>query len=199
MLTPRFDEALAYASALHRRQIRKVSGIPYVAHLMSVSALVLEHGGDEDQAIAGLLHDAVEDQGGLAIADEIGAKFGARVRGIVLECSDNQGGNRPPWRVRKEAYISGIASKSDDAILVTCCDKLHNTRSILDDLRQSGPQVFDRFTGRRDGTLWYYQALARALSARAPDALARQLTDTVAEMVRAVPPPRGGPCLSSTG
>ncbi|MBS0124310.1 HD domain-containing protein [Thetidibacter halocola] len=92
MLTPRYDEALSYAAALHRDQVRKVSNIPYIAHLLCVSALVLEHSGDEDQAIAGLLHDAVEDQGGLATADQIGAKYGPRVRSMVLECSDNHGG-----------------------------------------------------------------------------------------------------------
>ncbi|MCZ4351179.1 HD domain-containing protein [Roseovarius aestuarii] len=190
MLTDRFDDALSYTARLHRSQSRKVSGIPYIAHLMSVSALVLEYGGDEDQAIAGLLHDAVEDQGGPEAASEIARRYGDRVAGIVCECSDSDGVEKAGWDVRKRAYITGIATKSDDAILVTACDKLHNASSILDDLRTVGPVVFDRFTAKQDKTLWYYRALSEALNIRLTGnsatqqsiALSKRLAATVADI-----------------
>lgn len=179
MLTHRFDDALAYAARLHRGQCRKGSGIPYIAHLLSVSALVLEYGGDEDQAIGGLLHDAVEDQGGLAEAARIEARFGPRVARIVLACSDSLADRKEPWQERKTRYLAGIAAKSDDAVLVTACDKLHNATAILTDLRDEGARVFDRFTARRDGTLWYYRALSDALAQRLPGRLSRRLDDVV--------------------
>lgn len=182
MLTHRFDDALAYASGLHRDQRRKGSDVPYIAHLLSVSALVIEYGGDEDQAIGALLHDAVEDQGGLQRAAEIEARYGARVARIVLDCSDAETTPKPPWRDRKEAYLAGIAAKSDDAVLVTACDKLHNATAILEDLRQIGAEVFTRFTGRRDGTLWYYRGLAEALGARLPGPLTDRLGSTVRQI-----------------
>ncbi len=138
MLTHRFDGALAFASDAHRSQTRKGSGVPYIAHLMSVSALVIEHGGDEDRAIAALLHDAVEDQGGAEMAARIEARFGARVARIVQECSDSEGDPKPEWQVRKTRYIAGIATKSDEACLVTSADKLHNARSILADYLEIG-------------------------------------------------------------
>ena len=182
MLTDRFDDALSYASCLHRSQSRKVSGIPYIAHLMSVSALVLEYGGDEDQAIGGLLHDAIEDQGGPMIETEIQSRYGERVARIVRECSDSDGVEKAEWKLRKTAYVVGIASKSDDAVLVTACDKLHNATSILDDLRTVGPAVFDRFTADRTGTLWYYRALSDALAARLPSPLSTRLAKTVTDI-----------------
>lgn len=182
MLTHRYDDALAYASRLHRDQQRKGSGIPYITHLVSVSALVLEYGGDEDQAIGGLLHDAVEDQGGLPTAREIESRFGNRVMQIVLDCSDSDGQDKAPWKQRKLAYLAGIASKSDDATLVTACDKLHNASSIVTDLHRVGPAVFDRFTAGRDGTLWYYAELANALSRRLPGPLTDKLARKVQRM-----------------
>ncbi|MEE4188977.1 MAG: HD domain-containing protein [Roseobacter sp.] len=183
MLTDRFDDAFGFAASAHRSQSRKVSGVPYIAHLMSVSALTLEYGGDEDCAIAALLHDAVEDQGGMAMAETIGARFGSRVRGIVLECSDRTSNNdNAPWRTRKERYIAQIMTKSDDAILVTSCDKLHNASSIVADMDVLGTRVFDRFRGKRDGTLWYYRALADALSTRAPGPLNTRLSAVVSHL-----------------
>lgn len=182
MLTHRYDDALAYASRLHRSQTRKASGIPYISHLISVSAFVLDYGGDEDQAIAGLLHDAVEDQGGLTTADAIAERYGKRVRQIVLDCSDSDGDEKAPWQIRKDAYLAGIATKSDDATLVTACDKLHNATTILIDLKEVGPKVFERFTAKRDGTLWYYDELAKALAMRLPGPLTDRLSDTVAQI-----------------
>ncbi|WP_417723705.1 HD domain-containing protein [Salipiger sp.] len=182
MLTDRFDDALTLAARLHRSQSRKGSGAPYISHLMAVCALVLEYGGDEDQAIAGLLHDAVEDQGGAAMLAEIEAAFGPRVARMVRECSDAEDQSRIPWRTRKEDYLTGLATKSADALLVTTCDKLHNATAILEDLRRHGPEVWDRFTAGRDGTLWYYDGLARAITAR-DAAPAPRLARTVAAIL----------------
>lgn len=182
MLTDRFDDALAFAARLHRQQRRKGADTPYIAHLLSVAALVLEHGGDEDQAIAGLLHDAVEDQGGMEMAEDISRRFGDRVARTVLDCSDSADGQKAPWKTRKLDYLAGIAKKSDDATLVTACDKLHNATAIVEDLRAHGRVVFDRFTAGEDGTLWYYAELARALTARWPGPLSARLERRVAEM-----------------
>jgi (p)ppGpp synthase/HD superfamily hydrolase len=200
MLTKRFDAAIAYARAAHSDQTRKGTRIPYLSHLMAVSALVLEEGGDEEQAIAGLLHDAIEDAG--ATEDALAERFGIRVARIVAECSDHSGAApNPGWKTRKDAYLAGIATKSEDAVLVTACDKLHNANAILADLRAEGPSVFSRFTAGRDGTLWYYGELARALSGRRPGPLADRLARVVADLRAEAAPcsrrhgartPRGG-------
>jgi hypothetical protein len=142
LLTDRFGEALVYAERAHRAQTRKGTTIPYVAHLLAVASLVLEHGGGEDQAIAALLHDVVEDQGGAAAAAEIRARFGDRVADIVLACTDTEATPKPPWRARKEAYVASVAGKSDDAILVTAADKLHNASAILEDYRVLGEALW---------------------------------------------------------
>jgi (p)ppGpp synthase/HD superfamily hydrolase len=179
MLTHRFDDALSLAARLHRDQRRKVSDIPYISHLLAVAALVLEHGGDEDQAIAGLLHDAVEDQGGLDTARLIRERFGPRVEEIVLACSDSDGAEKAPWKERKLAYVASIAEKHPDALLVTTCDKLHNAASILRDFHRVGPAVFNRFTAGMDGTLWYYRSLAERIAAALPGTLSAKLMDVV--------------------
>ncbi len=179
MLTHRFDDALQFAARSHRDQWRKATRIPYISHLLGVCSLVLDHGGDEDQAIAALLHDAVEDQGGDAMLATISDRFGARVAAIVLACSDSTDQTTEPWKVRKDRYLAGIAEKDDDAVLVTACDKLHNATAILNDLETDGPAVFDRFTAGRDGTLWYYRGLAEALCARLPGPLTDRLATTV--------------------
>jgi len=162
-LTPRFEEALNLATRLHANQTRKGTQTPYIAHLLSVSALVLEAGADEDTAIAALLHDAVEDQGGLETLAEIRNRFGERVARIVDECSDAYNIPKPPWRERKEAYIAHLAEVSPEARLVSLADKLHNARSILRDLRQIGNRVWEKFNGGKEGTLWYYRALVETL------------------------------------
>lgn len=182
MLTHRFDDALQFAARAHRDQWRKATRIPYIAHLLGVCSLVLDYGGDEDQAIGGLLHDAVEDQGGEEMLATISDRFGSRVADIVLACSDSTDQAKEPWDDRKRRYIAEIAGKSDDAVLVTTCDKLHNATAILTDLEQIGPAVFDRFTAGRDGTLWYYRELATALSDRLPGALTDRLAETVSRM-----------------
>jgi (p)ppGpp synthase/HD superfamily hydrolase len=180
----RFREALAYAAELHARQTRKGSDTPYVAHLLGVCALVIEHGGGEDEAIAALLHDAPEDQGGRATLEAIGARFGARVAALVEACSDTLETPKPPWRARKERYLAHLEHAGDDARLVSAADKLHNARTVLDDLRASGAAVFERFTGKKEGTLWYYRALCERFTRLGPRALAAELERVVSEMER---------------
>lgn len=183
-LSPRFDDALAYASALHREQERKETGVPYVAHLIGVASIALEHGADEDEAIAALLHDAVEDQGGAAQLDAIGARFGERVASIVAGCTDSDVVPKPPWRARKEAYVSHLAQATRSVRLVSASDKLYNARAILADYRLLGDLLWQRFTGRRDGTLWYYRALTDAFEAAGRTALTDELARVVGELER---------------
>jgi len=160
-LTHRFNEALELAFHLHQDQYRKGTGIPYIAHLLGVTALVLEAGGDEDQAIAALLHDAAEDQGGKETLDEIQRHFGDRVAEIVDGCTDTYETPKPSWLRRKEDYLEHLRTASPDIRRVALADKLHNARSILSDLRSSNENVWLRFNGGKDGTLWYYRSLVK--------------------------------------
>jgi (p)ppGpp synthase/HD superfamily hydrolase len=179
-LGPRFDDALAFASRLHRGQVRKGSGTPYIAHLMSVSALVLEHGGSEDQAIAGLLHDAAEDQGGAATLAVIRERYGEPVARIVADCTDAWEDPKPPWRARKEAYLAALPGKAPASLLVSLADKTHNARAILGDYRALGDDLWGRFAGKKDGTLWYYRTLAATFRQAYPGPLAEEFARTVA-------------------
>jgi GTP pyrophosphokinase len=159
-LTDRFKDALCWATDLHSNQRRKGSGIPYVAHLLGVASLVLEYGGNEDEAIAALLHDAVEDQGGKQTRQMIADKYGETVAQIVDGCTDADTLPKPPWKERKETYIAHIASASPSVLLVSACDKLYNARTILTDYRKMGDEIWERFKGgKKEGSLWYYQAL----------------------------------------
>lgn len=182
MLGERFDAALLLASDLHRQQVRKESGVPYVSHLLAVCALALEFGADEDQAIAALLHDAVEDQGGLDTAARIRTRFGDRVAELVLALTDAVVVPKPPWRERKEVYLRHLAAAPAEVLLVSCCDKIHNARSIVQDHGQSGAALWSRFTGGRDGTLWYYRELAAIFARRGPSRPARLLGELAATM-----------------
>ncbi len=179
-LSDRFDEALIYASRLHRAQRRKGTDIPYVSHLMSVAALVLEHGGSEDQAIAALPHDAAEDQGGTETLDAIRLRFGDAVARIVADCTDAWSEPKPPWRARKEAYIATLPEKHADSLLVSLADKTHNARAILSDYRALGDALWPRFNGGRDGTVWYYRSLAAFFGTAVPGSLSTELSNTVA-------------------
>jgi (p)ppGpp synthase/HD superfamily hydrolase len=181
-LSPRFDDALTYASRLHAGQLRKGTAIPYVSHLLAVTAIVLEHGGGENEAIAALLHDAVEDQGGLATREAILERFGEGVAAIVDGCTDAEIIPKPPWRERKEAYVAHVSTASPSVRLVSAADKLHNARGILADYRQLGEGLWCRFRGGRDGTLWYYRALADAFRAVESTALTEELDRTVAKL-----------------
>lgn len=181
-LGPRFLEALALALHLHRDQARKGTRIPYVAHLLSVAALVLEHGGTEDEAIAALLHDAVEDQGGPPVLEEIQKRFGKPVAAIVEACTDGWGHPKPPWRARKTAYLTHLLSQPEPVRRVSAADKLHNVRAILADYRRLGEALWPRFTGGREGTLWYYSELAGVFDLQGPVSLARELRRSVDEL-----------------
>ncbi len=183
-LSARFEEALVYAAHLHRDQVRKATPVPYVSHLLAVASLVLEHGGTEDEAIAGLLHDAIEDQGGRKTRDEIATRFGATVVDIVEGCTDSDVEPKPAWRPRKEAYVAHIARASAATRLVSAADKLHNARSILRDYRDQGEELWARFKGGRDGTLWYYRALCDAFRQAGTSSLVEELVRTVEELER---------------
>lgn len=158
-LSPRFEQALQYVCLLHAGQVRKGTHIPYLSHLLSVTGLALEYGGTEDEAIAALLHDAVEDAGGKPRASDIRQRFGDHVADIVAGCTDADSHPKPPWQARKEAYITGLATTNPSARFVSCCDKLHNARSIVSDLRQFGDRVWEKFAGGKEGSLWYYHTL----------------------------------------
>jgi (p)ppGpp synthase/HD superfamily hydrolase len=158
ILTNRFEQALVYATRLHAQQVRKGTGVPYISHLLSVTALVLEDGGDEDEAIAALLHDAVEDQGGVATREVILQQFGERVIQIVDGCTDTDVMPKPPWKERKQQHLENLRHASPAVCRVVLADKLHNARSILLDLRREGETVWQKFRGGKEGTLWYYRA-----------------------------------------
>lgn len=186
-LTPRFAEAFKYAAKLHNTQLRKGGDIPYIGHLLSVAALVIEAGGTETQAIAALLHDAVEDQGGPHTLAEIKSDFGEDVAAIVQECSDTDEDPKPPWRQRKESYINHLAAASGETILVSLADKLDNARAILRDLRNEGPSVWERFTQKDPGEqLWYYKALAEKYEGRSTNWMVGELNWTIALIEREV-------------
>ncbi|HLE88946.1 MAG TPA: HD domain-containing protein [Candidatus Limnocylindria bacterium] len=184
--SPRLVEALAAAAQLHASQLRKGTQIPYLAHLLGTCAIALEYGADEEEAIAALMHDAIEDVQPTHEARATVATFGGRVLRIVEACTDTDAHPKPPWRQRKEAYLGHLAEADASALLVSAADKLHNARSVVADLRTAGDAVWQRFTGGRDGSLWYYRALVdafRANPAHRP-ALVEELDRTVTEMER---------------
>ncbi|MBN2548633.1 MAG: HD domain-containing protein [Anaerolineales bacterium] len=186
MLTDRFEQALLYAARLHREQKRKGSQVPYLAHLLAVTALILEAGGDEDQAIAGLLHDAVEDQGGLKTLTHIREQFGERVARIVDGCSDSDTLPKPPWRQRKEQYLEHLRTAAPEVLLVSLADKVHNARSIREDYQTLGEPIWERFTGGKAGSLWYYHSLAAIFQQVYPCPLADELSIEVELLDRIV-------------
>jgi len=168
-LSKRFDDAFLYAHEAHRGQRRKKTDRPYISHLMGVASLVLQYGGDEDQAVAALLHDVVEDCGGAPRLAEIKERFGERVAEIVDGCTDTDRTPKPPWRERKEQYIERVRGESPCVLLVSAADKLYNMREILMDVRQHGSEVWERFSGKREGSLWYYRALIGVFRTRGAD------------------------------
>ncbi len=184
-LGPRFLRAFEVAAEKHSGQLRKASTIPYIAHLIGVTSLVLEAGGGEDLAIAALLHDVVEDCGGAPMLKEVRRRFGVRVAKVVDGCTDADTYPKPPWRERKEKYVAHIREANASTRLVSAADKLHNARSILSDLRSLGPVLFDRFTGKRDGTLWYYRALVEAFRAAGTSRLVEELDLVVSQIEQA--------------
>ena len=181
-LGPRFLRAFEFAAKKHAGQTRKASTIPYLAHLMGVASLVLEAGGDEDLAIAALLHDVVEDCGGAPMLKEVRRRFGSRVAKIVDGCTDAYETPKPPWHERKVSYISRLKKEDADTRLVSAADKLNNIRSILSDYRAIGESVWSRFNGKRDGTLWYYRTLRDEFLQSKPNRITRDFDLAVKEL-----------------
>jgi GTP pyrophosphokinase len=184
VLSARFSEACSLAASLHRNQFRKgPRRIPYVGHLLAVTAIVLEYGGSEDEAIAALLHDAVEDQGGASTLALIRRLFGPEVASIVEGCSDTDEQPKPPWRARKDRYLAHLAEAPPSVLLVATADKLANARSVLEDYREIGEALWSRFNGSRDETLWYYRSVVEILQTRpAPPRLVAELAKVVGEI-----------------
>jgi len=178
----KFEKSLLYASRLHRDQVRKGTKSPYVTHLLAVAAIVGENGGTENEVVAALLHDAPEDQGGEVILEDIRTRFGDEVAEIVAGCTDTYEDPKPPWRERKERYLEHLAGAPDSVRLVSSADKLHNARSVLSDYRVLGEDLWTRFNGKREGTLWYYRAVADNLRGEGP--IAEELNRVVTEMER---------------
>jgi (p)ppGpp synthase/HD superfamily hydrolase len=159
----KLEHALLYASRLHRNQVRKGTSTPYITHLLAVASIVGENGGTEDEVVAALLHDAPEDQGGEATLRDIRLRFGDEVAEIVDGCTDTYQDPKPPWRERKERYLAHLANAPDSVRLVSSADKLHNARSVLSDYRLVGEDLWTRFNGKKEGTLWYYRAIVDTL------------------------------------
>lgn len=178
----KFEDALTYAARLHKDQTRKGTCTPYVTHLLAVAAIVGENGGTEDETVAALLHDSPEDRGGKERLEDIRARFGDTVAEIVDGCTDTYEDPKPPWRPRKEAYVAHVATAPTSVRLVSAADKLHNARSILADLRSLGDELWDRFTGGKEGTLWYYRALAEAYAKAGSNSVVEELDRVVREI-----------------
>jgi (p)ppGpp synthase/HD superfamily hydrolase len=185
-LGPRLQRAFRYAAEKHEGQTRKQTAVPYLSHLMAVASLVLEAGGDEDLAIAALLHDVVEDCGGMPRLREIRRRFGPRVAKIVEGCTDSFGEPKREWVERKKDYLREVRHADVDTRLVSASDKLHNVRTILSDYRQHGEAIWARFSGKKEGTLWYYRALSDEYQRRNPNRITRELALAVGELERAV-------------
>jgi GTP pyrophosphokinase len=175
---------MTYAVEIHAGQIRKGSSAPYVSHPVAVCSLVLEDGGDEDEAIAALLHDAVEDGGGPPVLEEIRRRFGDRVAGIVQDCTDTDQTPKPPWRERKKSHIAHLRQAGPASRRVACADKLHNARSILYDYRVVGEELWERFTGTREQVLWYFRSLVEAFQETRTGPMADELDRVVSEIER---------------
>jgi (p)ppGpp synthase/HD superfamily hydrolase len=183
VLSPRFADALAFAFEVHREQTKKGTPVPYIAHLLEVAGLVLAYGGTEDEAIAALLHDAVEDHPDIVSFDKIGERFGGSVATIVETCSDTSVIPKPPWRPRKEKYIAHLRTAGESVVMVAAADKLANARAVLKDYREAGEKIWSRFNAGRRDQLWYYRTVTDALLLRAIGGRAQPLVD---ELQRAV-------------
>jgi (p)ppGpp synthase/HD superfamily hydrolase len=181
-LGPRFLKAFVFAADKHKRQTRKASSIPYIAHLMGVASLVLEAGGDQDLAMAALLHDVVEDCGGAPMLKEVRRRFGSRVAKVVDGCTDADAYPKPPWLERKQKYVERLRHEDAGTRLVSAADKLNNVRSILSDYRTIGESVWSRFNGGREGTLWYYRTLRDEFLRDKPNRITRDLALAVCEL-----------------
>lgn len=182
MFTRRLDEACAYAREIHAAQKRKGGDIPYLGHLLGVASIVIDDGGSEDEAIAGLLHDAAEDHGGRERLADIRARFGPAVAAIVEDCTDSWSTPKEPWAERKQKYIAHARKLSASSLRVSAADKVHNAYAILRDLRTSGDEVWKRFNASADDVLAYYQGLLRAFR----EAGGGRLVDELDRIVRGI-------------
>jgi (p)ppGpp synthase/HD superfamily hydrolase len=178
----KFEHALIYTARLHRDQVRKGTSTPYITHLLAVAAIVGENGGTEDEVVAALLHDAPEDQGGEARLREIGTQFGDGVAEIVDGCTDTYETPKPPWRERKESYLAHLEDAPGSVRLVSSADKLHNARTVLSDYRLLGDDLWTRFNGGKEGTLWYYRAIVNTLQGDGP--IVEELDRVVTTLVK---------------
>jgi GTP pyrophosphokinase len=182
-LTNRFVDAVDYASQLHLDQVRKGSEVPYIGHLLGVCSLVLEERGSEDEAIAALLHDAGEDQGGEARLLDIRERYGENVAAIVRACSDTLLEAKPDWKVRKTQYLAHLNRQPESVLLVSLADKLFNARAILRDHGEEGEELWKRFSAGRDEQLWYYRSLRETFARLVPDLrMTGELSAVVAEL-----------------
>lgn len=185
-LGPRLQKAFRYAAEQHAGQTRKQTAVPYLSHLMAVTSLVLEGGGEEDLAIAALLHDVVEDCGGTPRLREVRRMFGARVSKIVEGCTDSFSDPKLPWMVRKTEYLKRLKHEDAETRLVSASDKLHNVRTVIADYRRDGESIWKRFSGKREGTLWYYRALNEEFQRRKANRITRELAMAVRELDKMV-------------
>ncbi len=181
-LSPQFEKALIYATRIHGGKLRKKTRIPYIAHILGVTAIALEYGANETEAIAALLHDAVEDCGGAKRLRDIEHKFGKRVARIVEDCTDTDQTPKPPWLERKKAYVEHVRHASMPTKLVSASDKLHNIRAILMDYRQEEEKLWSRFNGGKQGALWYYRALVNSFNGKRIQSLVQELDRTLTEL-----------------
>jgi (p)ppGpp synthase/HD superfamily hydrolase len=182
MLSYRFEDALVFATRLHAGQKRKSTKIPYIAHLLAVTGLVLEDGGGEDEAIAALLHDGVEDQGGMKTLNEIRQRFGDHVADLVDALSDAYTIPKPPWRQRKQDYIAHLRQASEEVRRISLADKLHNARDILRSLDEEGEATWKRFRGGKAGTLWYYRSLAEVFQETGSNYMTEELVRVIGKI-----------------
>lgn len=204
-LTPRFTSALDYARAAHLGALRKGTAVPYLSHVLVVAGLVLEHGGDEDEAIAALLHDVAEDSGGEARLDDIGRRFGERVAGIVRDCSDSLAADptrKDGWWPRKLRHLDHLAEMGERSLLVSAADKTHNCESTVADYRRHGEDLWSRFNpdAGRAGQLWYHRSVADVMASRLtgePSRLADRLERAVATLASLVEANVGAACMAA--
>src|SRR5260370_5891439 len=184
VLSARFADAFAFAFEVHRKQTKKSTPVPYMAHLLEVAGLVLNYGGTEEEAIAALLHDAVEDHRDVVSFSLLGERFGAAVAAIVESCSDASVMPKPPWRPRKEKYIAHLHTADESVVMVSAADKLSNARAVLKDYREVGEQVWCRFNAGKSDQLWYYRSVTAALVLRAIGGRAQALVDELERPVQ---------------
>jgi (p)ppGpp synthase/HD superfamily hydrolase len=181
-LSRQFEKALVYSTRIHGGRLRKKTRIPYIAHIIGVTAIAMEYGANETEAIAALLHDAIEDGGGAKRLRDIERKFGKDVARIVEGCTDTDQAQKPPWLERKKTYLAHVRHASIPTKLVSASDKLHNVRAILMDYRKEGEGLWSRFNAGKQGALWYYRALVNAFSGKRIQPLVQELDRTLTEL-----------------